>query len=243
MQVNHSHRMDLNADLGEGGSDDRVLMPLIQRANIACGGHAGDDTSMRQSILLALQYNVSIGAHPSYPDRERFGRVETGATPAEIESFCRHQLDCFKDIANICNASVNHVKPHGALYHRVMKDTDAAHAFVRAVINSLGRCAIMGLPDSVLQRETKSAGLPFIAEMFADRRYEADGNLTPRSHPDALIEKIEEAVAQVFSARKDASVQARSGEKIPLIADTVCVHGDGAHALALTEALHRLLFP
>jgi UPF0271 protein len=241
-EANHRF-MDLNADLGEGCHDDRLLMPLIQRANIACGGHAGDETSMRQSIQLAQNYNVGIGAHPSYPDRDNFGRTETGATPADIEKFCRRQLDAFVEIAKTCNASVNHVKPHGALYHRVMQDSEAANAFVRAVQNSIGHCAIMGLPDSMLQKETILSGLPFVVEMFADRRYEADGNLTPRLHPDALIENIEEAIAQVRSAQRDASVRTRTGEKIFLKADTVCVHGDGEHALALASALHQLLFP
>lgn len=235
--------LDLNADLGEGCAGDAMLMPLIQRANIACGGHAGDDASMRVAIALALKHNVQIGGHPSYPDTRNFGRVETGAPPAEIGDFCRQQLTHFASIAHEYGARVAHVKPHGALYHRVMNDPEAARAFVRAVQQAVGRCAIMGLPGSVLQHETASVGLPYLAEMFADRRYEADGSLTPRGHPDALIDSIEEALAQVDSVRLHGHLLARTGEVLHLHADTVCVHGDGDHAIALAQALSRTLKP
>lgn len=233
--------MDLNADLGEGCAGDADLMPLIQRANIACGGHAGDGDSMRRAIGLALQHNVQVGAHPSYPDKSHFGRRETGASAAEIERFCREQLDVFASLAHECGTRISHVKPHGALYHRLMKDQEASQAFVRAVIHSVGACAVMGLPHSALQRETEAARLPYLTEMFADRRYEADGSLTPRQHPDALILHIEEAVAQVESVRTHAFLRARTGEALSLRADSVCVHGDGDHAIAMAKALHDML--
>lgn len=233
--------LDLNADLGEGCGSDADLMPLINRANIACGGHAGDDISMLQAITLALKNNVAIGAHPAYPDRERFGRVETGATAQEIEIACIVQLDRFAQLARQQGARVAHVKPHGALYHRLMQDAEAANAFLRAVTRSLGRCAVMGLPGSVLQQRTQHAGLPFLAEMFADRHYEADGSLTPRSHPQALITDPDVAIAQVLSVRDHQHLQARTGETVCLQADTVCVHGDNEHALAFVRALHRVL--
>lgn len=233
--------MDLNADLGEGCAGDADLMPLIQRANIACGGHAGDGDSMRRAIELALQHNVQIGAHPSYPDRPRFGRVETGASATEIERFCREQLETFASLVHECRGSVSHVKPHGALYHRLMNDQEAAQAFVRAVLHSTGTCAVMGLPHSALQRAAEAASLPYLAEMFADRRYEADGSLTPRQHPDALIHRIEDAVAQVESVRKHAFLKTRTGEALSLHVDTVCVHGDGEHAIAMARALHDML--
>lgn len=234
-------RLDLNADLGEGCDNDAALMPLICRANIACGGHAGDLASMQQAIGLATRYNVAIGAHPSYPDREHFGRIETQATPAEIETSCIEQLTPFAALVRKHGARVSHVKPHGALYHRVMHDTAAAQAFLCAVKQSVGHCAVMGLPDSILQQQAGVAGIPFLAEMFADRRYEADGTLTPRSHRDALIEDIDTALQQVLSVRDKQGLHARTGEWISLRVDTVCVHGDGDHALALAGALHRVL--
>lgn len=233
--------MDLNADLGEGCAGDADLMPLIQRANIACGGHAGDGDSMRTAIGLALQHNVQVGAHPSYPDRPHFGRRETDASAAEIERFCREQLDVFASLAHECGTRISHVKPHGALYHRLMNDQEAAQAFVRAVLHSAGICAVMGLPGSALQRAAEAAGLPYLAEMFADRRYEADGSLTPREHPDALINRIEDAVAQVESVCRHAFLRARTGESLSLRADTVCVHGDGDHAIAMAKALYDML--
>lgn len=233
--------LDLNADLGEGCNNDAELMPLIRRANIACGGHAGDLASMKQAIGLAQRYNVAIGAHPSYPDRKHFGRVETQATPAEIEASCIEQLTPFAALVRQHGARVSHVKPHGALYHRVMHDTAAAQAFLCAVKQTVGHCAVMGLPDSVLQQQASLSGIPYLAEMFADRRYEADGSLTPRSHRDALIDDIDTALQQVLSVRDKQGLYARTGEWIALQADTVCVHGDGDHALALARTLHRVL--
>lgn len=231
--------MDLNADLGEGSASDTAIMPLINRVNIACGGHAGDSHSMQTAIDLALRYNIAIGAHPSYPDRTHFGRVETHASPAEIERSCRQQIIALAALVHSCGARLSHVKPHGALYHRVMAEAAAAQAFLRAVEQSAGHCAVMGLPDSVLQQQAEAAGFPYLAEMFADRRYEADGTLTPRSHPDALIADIEGAVAQVLSVLDRGFLQARTGEQVRLRADTVCVHGDGEHALALAGAIHH----
>lgn len=233
--------MDINADLGEGGDCDALLMPLIDRANIACGGHAGDRAGMRDALRLTRQYGVKAGAHPSYPDRDGFGRIETGASPAAIEGDCIRQLTDFRQAADDCGVTVSQVKPHGALYHRVMRDAPAADAFLRAVRVVLGDCAVMGLPGSRLQGQARLAGVDYLAEMFADRRYEADGQLTPRSHPQALIDALDEALGQVLSVRDRGGLRARTGQWIALHADTVCVHGDGEHALALVRGLHRVL--
>ena len=233
--------MDINADLGEGGEYDALLMPLIARANIACGGHAGDRASMGSALRLAKQYGVKVGAHPSYPDRERFGRIETGASPAAIEADCTRQLMEFRQEANDCGVAVSHVKPHGALYHRLMQDAPAADAFLRAVKAVLRDSAVMGLPGSVLQKQARLAGIGYIAEMFADRHYEADGQLTPRNHPQALIEAIDEALGQVLCVRDTGRLRTRTGQMTQLHADSVCVHGDGKQALALARELHRLL--
>ncbi|WP_295391384.1 5-oxoprolinase subunit PxpA [uncultured Thiodictyon sp.] len=233
--------MDINADLGEGGDCDALLMPLIDRANIACGGHAGDRASMRAALRLVRQYGVKAGAHPSYPDREGFGRIETGASPAAIEADCIRQLTDFRQAADDCGVTISHVKPHGALYHRLMQDASAADAFLRAVNAVSVDAAVMGLPASVLQRQARLAGVGYLVEMFADRYYEADGQLTPRSHPRALIETLETALGQVLSVRDGGGVRARTGQFIALHADCVCVHGDGEHALVLARALRRVL--
>ncbi|WP_295447444.1 5-oxoprolinase subunit PxpA [uncultured Thiodictyon sp.] len=233
--------MDINADLGEGGDCDALLMPLIDRANIACGGHAGDRASMRDALRLTRQYGVKAGAHPSYPDRPGFGRIETGASPAAIEADCTRQLSEFRQAADDCGVTISHVKPHGALYHRVTQDAPAADAFLRAVMAVCGDCAVMGLPESRLQEQARLAGVGYLVEMFADRRYEPDGRLTPRSHPQALIGTPDEALGQVLSVRDSGWLRARNGQWIALHADTVCIHGDGGQALALARELHRVL--
>lgn len=235
--------MDINADLGEGGGQDAALMPLIARANIACGGHAGDAARMRATLRLAARHGIQIGAHPGYPDRARFGRTETGATPAQIEADCTSQLEAFRREADDCGLAVAHVKAHGALYHRLMQDPSAADAFLRAVRAVLGGVAVMGLPGSVLQERARLAGSGFIAELFADRRYEDNGGLTPRTHPDAVIATLDEALAQVLSVRNTGRLRSRTGQMIQLHAQTVCVHGDGEQALTLARALHRALRP
>ncbi|CBL43596.1 putative homolog of lactam utilization protein B [gamma proteobacterium HdN1] len=233
--------LELNADVGEGGRYDERLMPLIQRANIACGGHAGDNASITNSLRLTARYGVAAGAHPSYPDRDGFGRIETHATPDQIEAACLQQLRHFKALADFESVPVVHVKPHGALYHRLMKDGAAANAFMRAVTITYGRIMIIGQPNTALEDSAALLGCPYSREMFADRRYEADGTLTPRTHADALITDINESIFQVRTLNSTGYVYARTGEKIALQADTVCVHGDHDVALSLVEHLRNLV--
>lgn len=233
--------MDLNADLGEDCGGDAALMPLISRANIACGGHTGDEASMRSAVLLAMQHSVIIGAHPSYPDRENFGRQEIGANSEEIQQFCQQQILRLVAIARDYGTHVDHAKAHGALYHRLMRDEKAALAFLNAVRAVDTTLAVMGLPGSILQHLAQQQNIAFISEMFADRHYEADGSLTPRTHPDAMVNEIPAAIAQVLSVRDCGFLTARTGEHIPIKADTVCVHGDGTHALKLASELRKAL--
>ncbi len=233
--------MDLNADLGEGSAQDALLMPLIARANIACGAHAGDPITLAATLRRARTHGVQAGAHPGYPDRAGFGRTETGASPAAIEADCTAQLLIFRAAAAEAAVPVAHVKPHGALYHRLMRDGDAAEAFLQAVTNALGACPVMGLPGSVLARQAGRTGIGFIPEMFADRRYEDDGGLTPRGDPRALIETLDEALAQVASVRDTGHLRTRTGHLIQLRAETVCVHGDSPAALLQARALARFL--
>lgn len=233
--------MDLNADLGEGAAQDALLMPLIARANIACGAHAGDPATLAATLRLAHAHGVQAGAHPGYPDRAGSGRTETGAAPAAIEADCTAQLLAFRAAAAEAGVPVAHVKPHGALYHRLMRDGDAAEAFLRAVLSALGACPVIGLPGSVLARQAGLVGLGFIPEMFADRRYEDDGSLTPRTDPRALIGTPDEALAQVASVRDTGHLRTRTGRLIPLRAETVCVHGDSPAALTQARALARFL--
>ena len=233
--------MDLNADLGEGSAQDALLMPLIARANIACGAHAGDPATLAATLRLAHAHGVQAGAHPGYPDPARFGRAETGATPAVIEADCTAQLLAFRAAAAEAAVPVAHVKAHGALYHRLMRDTAAAEAFLQAVTSVLGACPVMGLPGSVLAQRAALVGIGFIPELFADRCYEDDGSLTPRTDPRALIETLDEALAQVASVRDTGHLRTRTGRLIPLWAETVCVHGDSPAALTQARALARFL--
>ena len=177
--------MDLNCDLGEGAAHDAELMPLISSANIACGGHAGNEATMRATIKLALEHDVAIGAHPGFADRENFGRVELPVSVAEVRGLVLNQVQHLLAIALQCNARVRHVKPHGALYNLAARDRDLAQAVAEAVYEADPRLLLVGLAGSCLLEAGSACGLSIISEVFADRTYQADGSLTPRSQAGA----------------------------------------------------------
>lgn len=218
-------RIDLNADVGEGCGDDAALMPLITSANIACGGHAGDASTMRETIRLALAKSVAIGAHPSFPDRENFGRAIVARSPERIYGDVRGQLESIARIAREEGASIHHVKAHGALYNVAAHDRAVADAISRAVADVLPACGVYGLAGGVQMESAPAFGLRAIAEGFADRRYNADGTLVSRARPDAMIEDEEESVRQALALIE-------SGR-----AETICLHGDGPHALAFARRI------
>lgn len=236
-------RIDLNCDLGESperirdGTDD-ALMACISSANVACGGHAGDNGSMEETVLAALRHGVAVGAHPSYPDRERFGRVELASSAEEIESFVRRQVDVLAAVAARLGTRLAHVKPHGALYHVAMRDPAVAEAIARAAGRDLQLFGLAGSPTLSLWR---GLGFRVAAEAFADRRYERDGSLRARTHADALITDPEAAAAQALAIARGDGVISWDGRPVAVIADSVCVHGDTPGAAAIARAVRARL--
>jgi UPF0271 protein len=240
--------IDLNCDLGESFGrwvlgHDAEVMQTISSANVACGYHAGDPDVMRTTVRLARAAGVAVGAHPSFPDLVGFGRRMMSATPQEVESFVLYQIGALAAIAHAEGVRLQHVKAHGALYNAAIRDRPLADAIARAVAAFDPSLILFGLPGTELLRAGEAAGLPVAAEGFADRSYEPDGSLTPRSLPGAVIHDPAEVVQRAVRMAKDGSVIATDGEEIPMRVATICTHGDtpGSHELTrrLREALER----
>jgi UPF0271 protein len=228
--------IDLNCDLGEGAGHDAELMPLISSANIACGAHAGDEATMRATVALARRHGVAVGVHPGFADREHFGRRELTLSPAEIRTLVRGQIEALRSLG-----PVRHVKPHGALYNLAARDATVAGAVAGAVHAVDPALVLFGLAGGELLRAGRALGLRVAGEVFADRTYQGDGSLTPRSRPDALIHDEAVAVAQVLGLVRHGVVRATDGTEVSLVADTVCVHGDGPHAVTFARRLNAEL--
>ena len=234
-------RIDLNCDLGEGAGHDAELMPFVTSANIACGGHAGDAASMRAAVDRALQHGVAVGAHPGFADREHFGRRELPLTPAQARALVAAQVAALAAVAREAGARLAHVKPHGALYNLAARDAALAVAVADAVHAAGPELVLFGLAGSHLLAAAQARGLRVASEVFADRTYLPDGSLTPRSRPDALIQEEDDAVAQVLRMVREGKVRALGGRDVAVRADTVCVHGDGPHAVAFARRLRAEL--
>jgi UPF0271 protein len=239
-------KVDLNCDLGESfgnykiGNDENII-PVITSANIACGFHAGDAQVMNNTVKLAQENNIGIGAHPGLPDLQGFGRRNMDLSPQEIYDTVIYQLGAISGFCAIHNAKLNHVKPHGALYQMGARDEEIAHAIAQAVHDFDASLIFVGLSNTLLISKAKELGLQTASEVFADRRYEANGQLVSRKESDALITVTEEAISQVISMVKDQQVTAKNGEKIAIQADTICVHGDGAHAFEFVSQIRERL--
>ena len=232
-------QVDLNCDMGESfgrwqlGADAGV-MPHISSANIACGAHAGDTDVMRQTIRLAVEHGVSCGAHPGFADLAGFGRREIPTAPREAGDLVLYQLGALSAIAGAEGVRLRHVKAHGALYNMAARDRALADAIAAAVAGFDRGLVFFGLAGSGMLDAGKNAGLEVAAEGFADRSYEPDGSLTPRSLPGSVIHDVDEVVARAARMVREGRVRARNGADIPLHVDTLCVHGDtpGADRLA-----------
>ena len=228
--------LDLNCDLGEGAGHDVELMPLITSANIACGAHAGDDATMRATVALAQQHGVAIGAHPGYADKPNFGRREMALSVNALAALVTTQLAALARLAPL-----RHVKPHGALYNLAARDAAVAKTIAEAVRATDAGLILFALAGSELARAGRAAGLNVAEEVFADRTYQRDGSLTPRSQANALIADEDGAVSQVLRMVREGRVRATDGTDIAIKADTVCVHGDGANAVAFARRLRAEL--
>ena len=233
--------IDLNCDMGEGYDSDALIMPFISSANIACGYHAGDEQTMIRTISLARKYGVAIGAHPSFPDKENFGRKSMTMSEDEIYTIVTDQLKILNDIAADMGMNLHHVKPHGALYNVAAKEIDVALAIANAVADVDARMILYGLANSAFVIAAEKTGLRFCGEAFADRTYTDDGLLTPRSEAHALIDNDATAIAQVLELLERGTVTSWNGKNVSLQADTICIHGDGPHAVHFAQQIHDTL--
>lgn len=230
-------RIDLNCDLGEGAGHDQELMPFLTSANIACGAHAGDESTMRATVELALRHGVAIGAHPGFADREHFGRRELSLTSEEIRLLVLRQIRDLQSVVRGVGAQLFHVKPHGALYNLAARDGVVARSVADAVYEADPRLVLYGLADSKLITAGMAGGLVTANEIFADRTYQGDGTLTPRNQPDALIADEGTVIAQVLQLIQEGRVRTTDGTMVNIRADTVCIHGDGSGAVAIAQKL------
>ncbi|UXZ35653.1 5-oxoprolinase subunit PxpA [Cupriavidus gilardii] len=234
-------QIDLNADLGEGCGSDEALLALISSANVACGWHAGDASTMLQTVQWALAKGVAIGAHPSYPDRENFGRTEMQRDPRDIYADVLYQIGALAAIVKAQGGRLAHVKAHGALYNQAARNRAQAQAIVDAVRDFDPQLVFFGLAGSVMIEVAREAGLTVKEEVFADRGYNSDGSLVRRGTPGALLDDDEAVLAQTLSMVREHKVRAIDGQWIPIQADTVCLHGDGPHALAFAQRIRDCL--
>ncbi|CAA7623354.1 putative lactam utilization protein, UPF0271 family [Candidatus Terasakiella magnetica] len=250
-----SKSVNLNADLGEGFGlwplgDDTAMLEVVNSANIACGFHAGDATVMTRTVRAALACGVAIGAHPSYPDLQGFGRRAMALTEAEIEAVVIYQIGALAGIAGAQGARVEHVKPHGALSNRAAVDAAAAAAIARAVKAVDAGLILLAPAGSAMVRAGLDLGLRVEEEVFADRAYADDGTLIPRSHPLAMIHRPDQAALHAVRMVGEGVIRTLSGKEIATTARSVCVHGDDPHAVDLArhvrtvlEAAHLTLAP
>ncbi|MCC4248650.1 LamB/YcsF family protein [Microbacterium testaceum] len=238
-------RVDLNADLGETvdgvpTADDEAMFAVITSANVACGGHAGDEASMRASVDRAARFGVAIGAHPSYEDRANFGRVRRDPPAGELRASIARQLDALE----AAGAQLRYVKPHGALYHAVSADAAQARAVVAAVADHSARLGrplpVLGLRGAIVEAAA-SAGLPFIPEAFLDRGYTADGGLVPRDHPGALVDDPVRVADRAVRLVADGTVETVDGSRIAVRAASLCLHGDTPAAVAMARVVRAAL--
>lgn len=240
------YKIDLNCDLGESfgayslGMDEDILR-FVTSANIACGFHAGDPSVMQKTVKLALKNNVQIGAHPGLPDLAGFGRRNMNITPQEAHDMVIYQIGALAGFVKAEGTRMQHVKPHGALYNMAAKDSKLAIAIAEAVYKVDSELILFGLAGSELVRAGEKIGLQTANEVFSDRTYQADGTLTPRTEPDALIHDKKQAVGQVVRMIKEGKVLSRQHVDVPVKADTVCIHGDGAAALAFAQQIKETL--
>ena len=234
-------QVDLNGDVGEGVGQDPQLIPLLTSANIACGVHAGDPETMRATVVLAHQHGVAVGAHPSFPDRAGFGRRAMILTPDQAQTCVSNQIRALAEIAAGEGVRLRHVKPHGALYNLAARDAELADAIARAVAAVDPNLVLVGLAGSQLIEAGNRAGLKTASEVFADRAYAADGSLVARDQPGAVIHDSETVIARAVAMVKEGAVVAIDGSRVPLRADTICLHSDTPDAATLARHLRAAL--
>jgi UPF0271 protein len=238
--------IDLNADLGEGYGpwtmgDDAAMLDIVSSANIACGGHASDPETMFRTLVLARDLGIRVGAHPSYPDREGFGRRRLPVTAGEVERFVAAQLGQLMAVAALAGTRVSYVKPHGALANVAAVEADVAAAILRATRAVDAGLAVLAISGTVLEQLARADGFRVYSEIFADRGYMPDGTLVPRSEPDAMITDAGAATDRILAFLDSGRMPAVDGSLIPLAVDSICIHGDSAHAVDMARHLRAAL--
>ncbi len=239
-------RVDLNSDLGESFGrytlgEQAEILKYVTSASVACGFHAGDPSVMRETVKLAIENGVRVGAHPGLPDLVGFGRRKLAITPQEGYDMVVYQIGALQAFLSVHGEAMQHVKPHGALYQMASGDSELARALAQAVYDVSPKLILFGLAGSRLTEAGEAIGLQVAHEVFADRTYQADGSLTPRSQPVALLSDRGQAADQVVRMVKEGVVTSQQKTDVPLRADTVCLHGDGAHAVEFARYIRRRL--
>lgn len=237
----HNLQVDLNCDMGEGMNNEAEIMPFISSANIACGFHAGNEYTIKKTIEIALEYGVAIGAHPGYDDPENFGRLSQPISVLDLAELINEQIYTFENIAAPMGAHIHHVKLHGALYNDCAKDPALSKIFVQTIQAIYPEAYIYGLSESNTIQQAIILGQPYMQEVFADRTYQKDGTLTPRHIHGALIQDIDLAAKQALALVMHKKVHTLQDEIIKLPVDTICIHGDGFHAVEMAKAIYTLL--
>jgi len=239
-------RIDLNSDLGEGYGpwvmgDDRAMLDIVTSANIACGGHASDPETMFRTLTWARERGITVGAHPSYPDKEGFGRRRLPFPPPEVERFVAAQTGALIAIAALAGTRVSYVKPHGALANVASEERAVAEAIVRAVRAIDGKLAILAISGTVLEMAARDAGVPVYSEIYADRGYTPAGNLVPRGQPGALIEDFGSAATRLLTWLETGKMPTVGGDPVALVGHSICVHGDNPNAVVMARAIRASL--
>jgi UPF0271 protein len=237
--------IDLNADLGEhdgtGAGADSAMLDVVSSANIACGAHAGSSDVMTMTVKAARDRGVAIGAHPSYPDREGFGRHETGLSIDQIVDSVRQQIIALSQCCKSANTRLSYVKPHGALYNRASRDAGLAQALALCVLDVDPGLTMLALSGSVLETESRNAGLKVAREAFVDRGYRNDGMLVPRDTEGAVIDDLRVAAERAGNIAAHRTIETVDGAQINVPADSLCVHGDSPNAVAIVKAARNKL--
>jgi UPF0271 protein len=237
----HNLQVDLNCDMGEGMNNEAEIMPFISSANIACGFHAGNEYTIKKTIEIALEHGVAIGAHPGYDDPENFGRLSQPISVLDLAELINEQIYTVENIAAPMGAHIHHVKLHGALYNDCAKDPALSKIFVQTIQAIYPEAYIYGLSESNTIQQAIILGQPYMQEVFADRTYQKDGTLTPRHIHGALIQDIDLAAKQALALVMHKKVHTLQDEIIKLPVDTICIHGDGFHAVEMAKAIYTLL--
>ncbi|KQL35748.1 5-oxoprolinase subunit PxpA [Psychrobacillus sp. FJAT-21963] len=239
-------RVDINCDLGESFGryklgEQQEILKYVTSANIACGFHAGDPSVMRETVKLAIENGVKIGAHPGLPDLNGFGRREMKITPQEAYDMVVYQIGALNGFLATFGEQMQHVKPHGALFNMAAKDFELAKAIAQAVYDVSPSLVLFGLANSELTAAGEKVGLRTAHEVFADRTYQSDGSLTSRQQSNALIIDTNESIAQVVKMVTEGIVISQQNTEVQIKADTVCIHGDGEHAVSFARNIKETL--